>query len=200
MYKNVIFDIGNVLLSFNPKEYLKEKIQEEKLENLYKEIFQSEEWVMLDRGTIKEEEAINNIIKRNMDYSNDIKLAFKDWYDILKPIDKTIEILQELKNNGYNIFYLSNFHDLAFNHVKMKNEFFNLFDGGVVSFEEKLIKPEEDIYKLILSRYKLIAKESIFIDDTKINLEGAEKVGINTLLFSTPEKLRNDLRELNINI
>lgn len=200
MYKNIIFDIGNVLLSFDPKEYLKEKIQEEKLENLYKEIFQSEEWVMLDRGTIKEEEAINNIIKRNTDYSNDIKLAFKDWYDILKPIDKTIEILQGLKNNGYNIFYLSNFHDLAFNHVKMKNKFFNLFDGGVVSFEEKIIKPEEDIYNLILSRYKLIAKESIFIDDTKINLEGAEKVGINTLLFSTPEKLRNDLRELNINI
>ncbi|WP_411168741.1 HAD family hydrolase [Clostridium sp. MB05] len=200
MYKNIIFDIGNVLLSFNPKEYLKEKIQEEKLENLYKEIFQSEEWVMLDRGTIKEEEAINNIIKRNTDYSNDIKLAFKDWYDILKPIDKTIEILQDLKNNGYNIFYLSNFHDLAFNHVKMKNEFFNLFDGGVVSFEEKIIKPEEDIYNLILSRYKLIAKESIFIDDTKINLEGAENVGINTLLFSTPENLKNDLRELNINI
>jgi FMN phosphatase YigB (HAD superfamily) len=200
VYKNIIFDIGNVLLSFNPKEYLKEKIQEEKLENLYKEIFQSEEWVMLDRGTITENEAINKIIERNIDYGDDIKLVFEDWYDILKPIDETIEILKDLKNNDYKIFYLSNFHDLAFKQVKEKNTFFELFNGGIVSYEEKLIKPEEDIYKLILDRYQLIPNESIFIDDTKINIEGAEKLGINTLLFNTPEELRSDLRKLNINI
>lgn len=200
MYKNIIFDIGNVLLSFNPREYLEEKITEDKIEDLYREIFQSKEWIMLDRGTITENEAINKIIERNINYGNDIKLVFEDWYDILKPIEETIEILKELKENGYKIFYLSNFHDLAFKDVKRKNNFFELFDGGVVSYEEKLIKPEEEIYKLILKRYDLKAEESIFIDDTKLNIEGAERLNINTLLFETPEKLRSDLNKLNINI
>ena len=63
-----------------------------------------------------------------------------------------------------------------------------------------MTKPEEEIYKLILKRYNLIAEESIFIDDTKLNIEGAEKLSINTLLFETPEKLRSDLKNLNINI
>lgn len=200
MYKNIIFDIGNVLLSFNPKEYLKAKITEDRLEDLYKEIFQSMEWVMLDRGTITEDEAINKIIERNIKYSDDIKLVFEDWYDILKPIEDTIKILEDLKDKGYKVFYLSNFHDLAFKEVKRKNSFFELFDGGVVSYEEKFIKPEEEIYKLILERYKLIPEESIFIDDTKVNLEGAEKLSIKTLLFQTPEDLRSDLKKLNINI
>lgn len=200
MYKNIIFDIGNVLLSFNPREYLEEKITEDKIEDLYREIFQSKEWIKLDRGTITENEAINKIIERNINYGNDIKLVFEDWYDILKPIEETIEILKELKENGYKIFYLSNFHDLAFKDVKRKNNFFELFDGGVVSYEEKLIKPEEEIYKLILKRYDLKAEESIFIDDTKLNIEGAERLNINTLLFETPEKLRSDLNKLNINI
>lgn len=200
MYKNIIFDIGNVLLSFNPREYLEEKITEDKIEDLYREIFQSKEWIMLDRGTITENEAINKIIERNINYGNDIKLVFEDWHDILKPIEETIEILKELKENGYKIFYLSNFHDLAFKDVKRKNNFFELFDGGVVSYEEKLIKPEEEIYKLILKRYDLKAEESIFIDDTKLNIEGADRLNINTLLFETPEKLRSDLNKLNINI
>lgn len=200
MYKNIIFDIGNVLLSFNPKEYLRQKIGEQKLEEIYKAIFESEEWVMLDRGTITEEEAVKNIIQRNNLYATEIELAFTDWYGLLKPIEETVEILKNLKNNNYKVFYLSNFHDLAFKEVNKRNSFFKVFDGGVVSYEEKLIKPEEAIYNLILDKYNLIAAESIFIDDTIANIEGAKKLNIKTLLFETPEKLRQDLKQLNINI
>lgn len=200
MYKNIIFDIGNVLLSFDPKEYLREKIGDQKLEDIYKAIFESEEWVMLDRGTITEEEAVRNIIQRNNLYSTEIELAFTDWYGLLKPIEETVEILKNLKNNNYKVFYLSNFHDLAFKEVNKRNSFFKVFDGGVVSYEEKLIKPEEAIYNLILDKYNLIAEESIFIDDTRVNIEGAEKLNIKTLLFETSEKLKKDLKQLNINI
>ena len=175
MYKNIIFDLGNVLLSFNPMEYLKSKISEEKIQEVYKAIFQSEEWIMLDRGTITEKEAINNIIEKNSIYRDDISLAFEDWYAILKPIEETIKVLEDLKSKGYNIYYLSNFHELAFKEVSTKNSFFELFDGGVVSYEEKIIKPEEEIYRLILKRYNLTPSETIFIDDTKVNVEGAEK-------------------------
>ena len=200
MYKNIIFDLGNVLLSFNPKDYLKSKISEDRIDNVYKAIFQSEEWVMLDRGTITEKDAINRIIERNNTYRDDINLAFKDWYDILRPIEEAVEILTKLKNNGYNVYYLSNFHELAFKEVTTKNNFFELFDGGVVSYAEKLIKPEEEIYKLILKRYNLNPKETIFIDDTKSNVDGASKLGIKAIFLDNPKKLRENLISLKVNI
>lgn len=200
MYKNIIFDLGNVLLSFNPKDYLKSKISEDRIDNVYKAIFQSEEWIMLDRGTITEKDAINRIIERNNTYRDDINLAFKDWYDILRPIEDAVEVLTKLKKNGYNIYYLSNFHELAFKEVTTKNNFFELFDGGVVSYAEKLIKPEEEIYKLILKRYNLNPKETIFIDDTKSNVDGASKLGIKAIFLDNPKKLRENLISLKVNI
>lgn len=200
MYKNIIFDLGNVLLSFNPREYLKTKISEDKIDYVYEAIFQSEEWVMLDRGTINEKDAINNIIERNITYRDDINLAFKDWYNILKPIEEAVEVLQSLKENGYNIYYLSNFHEIAFREVTTKNKFFELFEGGVVSYAEKLIKPEEEIYKLILKIYNLNPEETIFIDDTKVNVDGASKLGIKGIFLENPKDLRERLKSLNLNI
>lgn len=200
MYKNIIFDLGNVLLDFNPRDYLKSKISDDKLEDVFKAVFTSEEWIMLDRGTITEKEAINNIISRNSTYINEINLAFESWYDILKPIEESINILMSLKKNGYKIYYLSNFHQLAFAEVTKKNSFFKLFDGGVVSYEEKLIKPEEDIYKLVLDRYKLNPSETIFIDDTKVNVDAANSIGIKGILFKDSEKLREELNSLEVKI
>lgn len=200
MYKNIIFDLGNVLLSFNPKDYLKSKISEDRIDDVYKAIFQSEEWIMLDRGTITEKDAINRIIERNNTYRDDINLAFKDWYDILRPIEEAVEVLTKLKKNGYNVYYLSNFHELAFKEVTTKNNFFELFDGGVVSYAEKLIKPEEEIYKLILKRYNLNPKETIFIDDTKLNVDGASKLGIKAIFLEDPKKLRENLISLKVKI
>ncbi|WP_294186668.1 HAD family phosphatase [uncultured Clostridium sp.] len=200
MYKNIIFDLGNVLLDFNPRDYLKSKISDDKLEDVFKAVFTSEEWIMLDRGTITEKEAINNIISRNSTYINEINLAFESWYDILKPIEESINILMSLKKNGYKIYYLSNFHQLAFAEVTKKNSFFELFDGGVVSYEEKLIKPEEDIYKLVLDRYKLNPSETIFIDDTKVNVDAANSIGIKGILFKDSEKLREELNSLEVKI
>ena len=200
MYKNIIFDLGNVLLDFNPRDYLKNKISDDKLEDVFKAVFTSEEWIMLDRGTITEKEAINNIIRRNSTYIKEINLAFESWYDILKPIEESINILMSLKKNGYKIYYLSNFHQLAFAEVTKKNSFFELFDGGVVSYEEKLIKPEEDIYKLVLDRYKLNPSETIFIDDTKVNVDAANSIGIKGILFKDSEKLREELNSLEVKI
>lgn len=200
MYKNIIFDLGNVLLSFNPKEYLNSKIGENRRERVFKEIFLSKEWVKLDEGTITEIEAIEAISLRNEAYREDIKRAFENWYDILVPIDESVELLKELKEKGYKLYYLSNFHDIAFKNVKEKYDFFNLFDGGVVSSEDKLLKPDERIYEVILNRYNLLPKESIFIDDMKINVEAAKEANIEGLVFENTNKLKEDLKALGVDI
>lgn len=127
MIKNVVFDIGNVLLSFDPRNYLIEKFNDEiKAHKILDIIFKSDEWLMLDRGTITEKEAIRILSERHGDYSEEIKFSFDGWYDLLMPMEDTIEILEKLNGNKINIYYLSNFHHLAFEHVIEKNEFFNL--------------------------------------------------------------------------
>jgi putative hydrolase of the HAD superfamily len=124
-----------------------------------------------------------------------IEMAFENWYEIFSPIKGTVEILKELKKAGYRVYYLSNFHLIAFEYIIRKYDFFNLFDGGIVSYKENLLKPEENIYKRIIEEYGLRPEETIFIDDTLANIEGAEKLNFGTILFNHPEELRQRLKE-----
>ena len=197
MIKNVVFDIGNVLLKFEPKTYLVKKFTcEEKGEKILDLVFKSDEWLMLDKGTITETEAIKILSERHVLYSEAIKDAFNGWYDILIPMEDTIDILKQLKDKGINTYYLSNFHQLAFEHVTEKNEFFKLFQGGIVSYKENLLKPEKEIYMRLLEEYNLKSEETIFIDDTLANIQGAEIVGINTIHFKNSQDLMAKLNEL----
>ena len=200
MIKNIIFDLGNVLLDFNPKVYVKSKVTEEKVEEIYKCIFQSDEWPMLDRGTISEEDAKINIINRNIENEELINLVFENWYDILIPIESSVDVLKKLKQNGYKVYYLSNFHLAAFEYVTKKHDFFECFDGGVVSYEENLLKPEKEIYEKIIDKYDLIPSQTIFIDDMKENVEAAIKLGLKGIILNNPKDLKAELEEFNVNI
>ena len=199
MIKNIVFDLGNVLLSFKPLEYLRTKVTDErKIEQLHKEIFSSEEWLMLDRGIITEEEAINRLCDRNPHNSELIKLSMDNWYEILTPIEETVEILKEVKAKGYRTFVLSNFHLLAYEDVIKRCGFFKFFVGGIISYKENLLKPESEIYEKLILKYDIDPTETIFIDDTKVNVEGAQKLGIETILFTNPEELREKLIEYKV--
>lgn len=200
MIKNIIFDLGNVLLDFNPKVHVKSKVTEEKVEEIYKCIFQSDEWPMLDRGTISEREAKINIINRNIENEELINLVFENWYNILIPIESSVDVLKKLKQQGYNVYYLSNFHLAAFEHVTKKYSFFECFDGGVVSYKENLLKPEKEIYEKIIDKYNLNPSQTVFIDDMKENIEAAIKSGLKGILLKTPKDLKAELQEINVNI
>lgn len=201
MYKNVIFDIGNVLLKFNPKEFLSSKIpQADKVLEVHREVFESEEWLMLDRGTITEEDAKQVIISRSSNNGHLIPLAFENWYDILIPIEGTVEVLKQLKAANYRVYFLSNFHLLAFKNIKERYDFFKIFHGGVVSYEEQLLKPEEGIYTRLIEKYELKPEECIFIDDVQANIDGAKKVNFQTILFKNPKDLVEKLKGYQIYI
>lgn len=95
---------------------------------------------------------------------------------------------------------LSNFHDLAFKHVTKKYDFFSDFDGGVVSYEENMLKPENEIYKHIIKKYELEPSECIFIDDTKENVDGAVENGLYGIYLKNLETLEEELRKYNIEL
>lgn len=196
MIENIIFDLGNVLLNFKPLEYLYSKIPEKRMAlQIYEEIFKSEEWLMLDRGVITAEEAVNVICDRNIALSQLIKYVMNNWYQMLTPIEDVVDILKELKDEGSKIYFLSNFHLLAYEDVYKRYEFFKYFDGGILSYKEKLMKPEEDIYTKLIKTYGISPKKSIFIDDTKENIEGAIRLGFKTILFTNSIDLRERLIE-----
>lgn len=199
MYKNIIFDLGNVVLDYNPVAYLKEKFNDNKVEEIILDtVFKSEEWPMLDRGVITEEEAIERIVNRDINNKEFIEIVFENWYEMLRPLNDTVMLIKELKNKGFNLYYLSNFHLKAFDYVIKKNEVFKLFDGGVVSFKEKLLKPEKEIYTKILEAYDLKADECIFIDDVFENVEGANKEGIKGIQFKNVKDLRKELNNCGV--
>lgn len=194
MLKNIIFDIGNVLLEFKPLDYLKRTFNDDNLEKfLYKEIFQSEEWLDLDRGTLTQEQAVKIISLRNPNYEMHIKKCMANWIDILSPIEGTVTVLNQLKEKGYKLYLLSNFHSLAFETICSKYDFFKHFDGGIISCRENLLKPEAEIYSKLLLTYNLKAEECLFIDDTLVNIEAANKFGIKTLHFESATHLASGI-------
>ena len=198
MIKNIIFDLGNVMIDFSPKEYVESKIGKRKAEEIYKCIFQSEEWPMLDRGTIDEENAKKNIINRNIENEDLINKVFKNWYEILIPIESSVSVLKRLKENGYNIYYLSNFHLAAFEYINKKYDLFQLFDGGVFSFKEKLLKPEREIYEKIINKYSLEKSATLFIDDVGVNVDAAKQLGLEGIVLRNPASLTTELEKHNI--
>lgn len=195
--RNVIFDLGNVLLKFDPGEYLLNLFDDAQLvDRLQRAVFSSPEWFMLDRGVITQERAVQRLIEQNPDLAEEITLTFEDWFSILKPIAPNVEVVRNLKKSGYNLYVLSNFHKAAFEYVYAKYEWFNLFDGLVVSYQHQVLKPEPAIYQILLAKYALIPEECVFIDDSLANLAAASEFGIRGIHHQSPEQLRLELNYL----
>lgn len=201
MIKNIIFDLGNVLIKYSPESFLEKNVKKERQEKFIATVFKSKEWLELDRGTLSYEDAIEKFAEIISEDRKNLEKLFKNnIMDCLAPIEENIEILKKLKKKGYNLFVLSNFHRPAFEQVQKEWEFFDEFDGGVISCYCHLLKPNQRIYELLLARYGLIPEETLFIDDTKINVEKAEKIGMGGIYLDLPEMLEKLLKKKGIEV
>jgi len=179
MIKNVVFDLGNVLLSFIPSEYFDKKSYPENIKTrILSDIFHSEEWQMLDRGEITTEEVIDIIALRSSLKRDEIAHVFNLRTDILYPLDNNIKLLPNLKKRGYRLYFLSNFPMDIFEEVASGYYFFKYFDGGVISAHAKSSKPDSLIYKILIEKYSLIPEECLFIDDLEKNVKASETLGM----------------------
>lgn len=196
MIKNIIFDLGNVLISFHPEKFIQENIEEKYREDFYKVVFGGKPWQDLDRGTLEYDEAVKLFSSQLPQCTDAVKKLFdRKIIDCLAPIEENIEIMKSLKGK-YNFYILSNFHYPAFENIYNSWDFFKNFDGKVVSGYCKLLKPEQEIYELLLKTYSLKPEECLFIDDVKANIEGAEKCGIHGIQLTSPELLKEVLKNI----
>ena len=182
MIKNVIFDIGGVLTEFDPNDYLKSfALDDEKAKRLSKAIFKDALWKPYMTGDVSAEEFKKNVILNNPDLKQEIiyALAKENAYKMLPPLFEGIDFLKSLKDNGYNVYVLSNIVQDSLDYFKENFEdVTSVIDGAVYSCEAHLRKPDEKIYKMILDKYDLKPSETLFLDDSERNVNSANKLGI----------------------
>ncbi len=203
MIHNIIFDMGKVLIHFDPERYVRRlgvTPEEERL--LLDQVFRSVEWVQMDRGVIDEAEAVRRFCERIPAHLHECvrKLVF-EWDEPVAPVEGMYELVEELKNAGYGIYLLSN---ASVRHPQYwpKIPVSRFFDGLAVSSEAGFMKPREEIYRLLCERYGLKAEECFFIDDLPANVEAARYVGMSGMVFhdGDVDEVREELRKAGVRI
>lgn len=203
MIKNVIFDIGGVLLEYRWLDMLciDHGMEKERAVALGSRLFDDQLWESMDLGIVTVNEAIEEYCKKNPEYSDDISWFLKNAE--LMRVNRTAiwDRFPQLKEKGYKIYILSNYSkELLAMHTK-DSYFWKYVDGEVVSYQIQVIKPLAQIYRHILKKYSLTASECIFYDDRKENVEGAIKEGLNSVLVVSEAQLADEIDKLpNLNI
>lgn len=197
MIRNIIFDLGNVLVSFVPSEYLKKKHYPENIRNtIMNDIFHSDEWKMLDNGDITVPEAIAAISLKTSLRREEIALVFSFRTDIMFPLDENVRLLPALKKQGFSLYYLSNFPLDIFEEIKNGYYFFRYFDGGIISAQVKFSKPDERIFTHFLDLYSLNPDECLYIDDIEINSSAAARTGMQSLVTFGSSEIGPELEKV----
>lgn len=197
--KNLVFDMGNVLIEWNSEKILQAITDDIKLQNLLrKEVFETSLWVQTDEGVKTREEMMEIVTaKIGEEYRNEITQLSRYWYKYVDVYTKVQDRIIELSKNGYNIYILSNtaytFYDLV------KEGYLpvtSIAKGIVLSCEERVLKPNEKIYNILLERYKLDPHNTMFFDDLPENIWGAARCGINGFVVENESELLTYLDKL----
>ena len=200
MIKNILFDMGQVLIRFDQKYFIKRLgIEDADLDLLLREVYRSVEWVQMDRGTLREEDAFRSISKRLPERLHDAawKLICM-WDRPILEVEGMYELVEELKGLGYGIYLLSN-ASVRQHDYWPRIPASRFFDGKLISADVHVIKPQPEIYRLCLEKFGLQAEECFFIDDAPANIEGALCCGIAGAVFHGDAKLlRSQLRTAGI--
>lgn len=198
MIKNIIFDVGMVLVDFRYKDFCRDLgMSEEKIEAISKAMPENPVWNDFDMGLFAQDEMIEKFKKINTDLIPEIELFWRDMTDIVRSFPQSKEWLSELKEQGYNVYLLTNYPEEMFAlHCKCKFDFLGYVDGMVVSSHCKITKPDERIYQLLMSKYNLVANECVFLDDRAKNTAAASALGMKTITVTDPIEARKSLAEL----
>ena len=196
----VVFDLGGVLLQWNPR-YLYRKLfagDDDAMEAFLGSVC-TEAWNERQDAGRTFADGVAELLPAHADKSELIE-AFGRRFDEMIPgaIDGTVEIFHELKRAGVPLYALSNWSAETFPPQRRRFEFLAAFDGIVVSGEEGFIKPDPRIFRILLERYRIAPDMAVFIDDNPRNAQAASALGIHGIHFRSPEALRRELEALGL--
>ncbi len=197
MIKNVIFDIGNVLVDFSWKQHMMDLgFSGDCIERLTHYMVQHPLWDELDLGVRHHSEVIADMQALSPQYAKEIDSYFRNLDGLVRLRGGSAAWLSGLKERGYGVYLLSNYPDWMFDVHSQEFDFMPYVDGMVVSSRVKVMKPDEGIYRLLLEKYSLRAEECVFIDDRADNCEAAERLGIRAIRCISAEQARSDLENM----
>ncbi|MEO6639095.1 MAG: HAD family phosphatase [Ginsengibacter sp.] len=198
--KTIIFDLGGVLIDWNPRYVYRDIFENEEKIDWFFENICTHDWNEKQDAGRSLAEATQELVLKHPEYENEVRAYYGRWEEMLGgPIEDTVAILGSItEGNNYNLYALTNWSAETFPVALDRYDFLKWFDGIVMSGEEKTRKPFAEIYHTLLNRYKVNPSEALFIDDSLRNVKGAEEVGIRGIHFQSPEQLLSDLKELDI--
>jgi 2-haloacid dehalogenase len=195
MINTIIFDLGAVLIDWNP-HYLYRTLftNEQEMKDFLANIT-TPDWNEEQDAGRSLQDATDLLVKQHPHHEENIRAFYSRWEEMLgNAIEDTVRIFKQLKDSGkYQIYALTNWSAETFPVALKRYEFLNWFDGIVISGTEKMRKPNPAFYQLLLDRYNVKASEALFIDDNLRNVLAAEKMGISSIHFLSAEQLKIEL-------
>lgn len=195
--KNVIFDLGGVLLEWHPEKILAACFDEPATRDLVRRgTFHHPDWHDIDRGTLLEPDAIARFSQRCGRGHNEIAGLFQEVRRSLQPIAGTVQLLEDLHARNIPLYCLSNMSEPFADYLQQHYVFFQLFRGIVISAAVQLIKPEPAIFQHAIETFGVCAAQTVFIDDLLPNVQAARDCGLHAIHFTSPQDCREQLTDL----
>ena len=197
--KNVVFDIGNVMVKWSPAEIIRKTFGEDAdVEYYLKAIFQHTLWYALNKGEMTEEEAKAQYREALGLSAGETDRLFDNIKDSQDLLDGSVKLLERLHEAGYPLYALTDNVKEIVAYLKRRYDFWKYFQGVVVSAEVNCLKPDPEIYYHLLESNGIEAGETIFFDDMPANVRGAQDVGLKAIQFQDAERCVSDLRDIGL--
>ena len=194
---NIVFDLGGVVVTWEPEVIIAQVFADPVVQALVRtEILGHADWLALDRGTLLRQDAIVRAVQRTGLSEADVAALLRQVPPALVAITETVDLLYRLKAQGHTLFCLSNMHVASIEHLEKAYTFWEVFTGVVISCRLHLCKPEPAIYAYLLETYALDGAQTVFIDDTEVNLTAAAQFGLHTIKFESPVQCERQLQAL----
>jgi putative hydrolase of the HAD superfamily len=194
---NVVFDLGGVVVAWNPKDIIERAVADSTTRPLaMHHIMRHPDWLELDRGTLEVDEAIHRAAARSGLDEALVRSVVESVPASLVANDETVALMRRVKAGGNALYCLSNMPVGSMAYLEQRYDFWDLFDGTVISSRVHYCKPEREIYEHLLQTYDLVPAETVFIDDVAANVEGAKAVGILAIQFESVAQTEAALRAL----
>ena len=199
MIKNIIFDVGRVLVEVRWNEVMQELGFEGNLLKMVSDAtVYSATWGEYDRSSQRDEDILATFVKNAPELEHEIRLFMEHEFETIRKFDYAEDWIQSFKEKGYYCYILSNYPRNTYEKTKHERVYEQFVDGMIYSYQVQQIKPEPEIYLTLLAKYGLVPEECVFLDDNLVNVEAARRLGIHAIQFTTKEEAERELRKYGV--